>query len=287
MPEDELSAFMRGVGEARRFAEAQRTQRDGMRRAMDSYADGVCLIHGVYTLREPDGSQPVVSSEGEETPFRVEYFGSGFLADPRGLILTNRHVAEPWWDDDSVAPLLALGMKPEFVLLTATFPGSAPVAIDPASIRVSPDGADLAVCAVRIADVPVLPLHDADPREFRGQMVMLLGYPTGLRGLLARAEPDAVEQALAVATDADSLIGELSVRGALFPLATHGVLNDATASKLIYDAVTTGGGSGGPVFCASGRVIGVNYAKLRDFQGSNFGVPIRYASVMLEERRRD
>jgi len=31
-----------------------------------------------------------------------------------------------------------------------------------------------------------------------------------------------------------------------------------------------------------GRVIGVNFAITRDFGGSNFGVPIQYASRLLD-----
>ncbi len=71
------------------------------------------------------------------------------------------------------------------------------------------------------------------------------------------------------------------MRGALVPLATHGVLSDATPGKLIYDAVTTSGGSGGPVIGPEGTVIAVNFAMLREFQGSNFGVPIRYVQALI------
>ena len=52
-------------------------------------------------------------------------------------------------------------------------------------------------------------------------------------------------------------------------------------TSLIYDAITTSGGSGDPVFGLDGTVIGVNFAIMRDFQGSNFGVPIRYARKLL------
>jgi len=282
---ESLSDFVRDVADLRRFADDQRRRRDGMRRAMDTYSRGVCLIHGAFTLMESRGGELVRASSADGEPFELEYFGSGFLADERGLVLTNRHVAEPWWRNESVAPLLALGMKPEFVRLSAAFPGREPVEVDATTIRVSPDGLDLAVFVARIDGVPALPLHEGDARELRGQGVMLLGYPTGLKGLLARADPEVVQQALSNATDVEGLIRELSVGGALAPIATHGALNDVTSHKLLYDAVTTSGGSGGPVIGPDGDVVAVNYAVLRDFQGVNFGVPIRYALPLLMDDR--
>lgn len=110
---------------------------------------------------------------------------------------------------------------------------------------------------------------------------MLLGYPTGLAALLARADPSVAAAALEEAHDTASLILALSRRHAIAPVITHGTLSDVTTRQLIYDAVTTSGGSGGPVFGPDGEIIGVNFAILRDFQGSNFGVPIRFARPLL------
>jgi serine protease Do len=55
--------------------------------------------------------------------------------------------------------------------------------------------------------------------------------------------------------------------------------------KIVYDAATTSGGSGGPLFNRDGKVIGVNFATLSDFGGSNLAVPVRYADE-LDQRRR-
>jgi len=35
------------------------------------------------------------------------------------------------------------------------------------------------------------------------------------------------------------------------------------------------------VFASNGTVVGVNFAVTRDFAGSNFGVPIRFALALL------
>jgi len=254
-----------------------------MQRAMDSHSSGVCLIHGIFALMEVRAGRSVPVTDQDGKAFEIEYFGSGFLVDGRGIILTNRHVAQPWWNNDAVAPLLARGLKPEFTTLTATFPDHAPARVDPDTIRTSRDPVDLAVFAVSIESVPVLPLRQDDVRNLAGLEIMLMGYPTGLDAILARTEPGIIEDALSTAKDNESPIRELSARGAIRPLPTHGSLNEVTEFKLVYDAVTTSGGSGGPVFGPDGLVIGVNFAMLRGFQGSNFGVPIQYARPLINE----
>jgi S1-C subfamily serine protease len=81
--------------------------------------------------------------------------------------------------------------------------------------------------------------------------------------------------------DTRALLRELAGLRLVRPVVTQGALNDVTPGKLVYDAETTSGGSGGPVFGPDGTVIGVNFAITRDFDGSNFGVPIRFARALL------
>ncbi len=59
-------------------------------------------------------------------------------------------------------------------------------------------------------------------------------------------------------------------------------MGDVLPDKIVYDAQTTSGGSGGPLLDRNGGVIGVTFAIVRGFGGSNFGVPIRYATPLLE-----
>ena len=49
------------------------------------------------------------------------------------------------------------------------------------------------------------------------------------------------------------------------PSATYGHLGDVVGDKLIYDAPTAHGGSGGPVFNSQAEVIGINNRDLRTF----------------------
>lgn len=252
-----------------------------LQRVLDVYSRGVCLIHGVFALQRPPDEQDASRQESEEPSFLLEYFGSGFLVTNDGHVLTNRHVAEPWSNDETAVQLQAQGLTPHFVELTASFPGKAPASIDPSTIRLSTEGVDIAVMQVRVEGVPVLPLHDGDVHAFRGGHVILLGYPTGLNSILARAESDLVAEVLAAATDTKSLIVELAAKGAIAPVITQGALNEVRERRLVYDAETTFGGSGGPVFGPDGTVIGVNFAVTRGFGGSNFGVPIEFARRLL------
>jgi len=252
-----------------------------LKKVLEVYSRGVCLIHGIYTLKYSHDDELVQVVDSNGGALQLEYIGSGFLAAATGHVITNRHVAEPWWNNETVAPLLAQGLIPEFVLLTVSFPGKQPITVDPATIRLGADEVDTAILQVSVDDVPILPLHTGGFDAVRGERVIVLGYPTGLNALLARAEPDLVNEVLNRATDTESLITQLAERNAIFPVITQGALNDVTERRLVYDAETTSGGSGGPVFGPDGTVIGVNFAITPDFDGSNFGVPIEFARVLL------
>jgi serine protease Do len=81
--------------------------------------------------------------------------------------------------------------------------------------------------------------------------------------------------------DPTIVIDEIAKRNLIRPLVTQGHIGDVLADRIVYDAQTTSGGSGGPLINRDGQVIGVTFAVVRDFGGSNFGVPIRFAEAML------
>lgn len=230
----------------------------------------------------PNG-QPQLMLGGQGPVAERQYTGTGFaLADP-AVIVTNRHVALPWEKDASAAALGEQGIEPVMLRLAAYFPGVA-TAVDMTLAKASDKG-DLAVLlpsdggATPITAVG-LRLADAPPR--RGAEVIVMGYPTGLRALLAQTGEEFVDELRAdKATEFWTVAERLAGADYIAPLASRGIVAQTTPAALVYDAETTHGGSGGPVLNADGAVVAVNAAILPEYGGSNLGVPTALLRELL------
>ena len=115
------------------------------------------------------------------------------------------------------------------------------------------------------------------------ERAIVVGYPTGLAALLARASSGTLERLRSSAANMTDAIQQLAKSGNISPVITQGIVSNAEAHVIAYDAATTSGGSGGPVFSGEGDVIAVNFAIQRNFDGNNLGVPIRFARELLPE----
>jgi len=93
-------------------------------------------------------------------------------------------------------------------------------------------------------------------------------------GMVAKS-PQAVYERLAFRRDDIGAANELAALSLIRPSATCGHLGDVVGDKLIYDAPTAHGASGGPVFNAQGQVIGVNAAFIDGFSGGTLGVSVQ------------
>jgi S1-C subfamily serine protease len=241
---------------------------------LNRYRNSICYVFGVYH----------VAFAGQAPALRARLSGSGFVVG-KGLLATNRHVAEPWYEDPESAELISRGAKPHLEKLLAFFPGfSEPVNITPTVV--SADG-DLAV--LRIENSPdasqlrPLPLAEETPNP--GELVSVVGYPMGVLGMVAKS-PTAVYERLAYRHDDMGSASELAALSLIRPSATCGHLGDVVGDKLIYDAPTAHGGSGGPVFNSRGEVIGINAAYIDGFSGGTLGVSVRVLKPLITAAER-
>ena len=240
---------------------------------LHQYRNSICYIFGVYQVGFPH--QPPMQ--------RTRISGTGFVVAD-GLIATNRHVAEPWYGDPDSATLFKKGATAKLEKLVAYFPGSpAPVSLTPAAL--STDG-DLAVVRMNNPTPFALrPLPLATEKPNPGELVAVVGYPMGVLGMMAKA-PTPVYARLAFRHDDQGAATELAALSLIRPSATCGHLGDVVGDKLIYDAPTAHGASGGPVFNSRGEVIGVNAAYIDGFSGGTLGVSSQALRPLIEQAQK-
>jgi DNA-binding response OmpR family regulator/S1-C subfamily serine protease len=279
------------------------TEGNAAQTIIQSYEPSVCLIHVVLAFRDHAGgsrlhyagvtssggpttdehNNPLLSLTGKGPEVHLDVFGTGFLASANGQILTNHHVAEPWWQNDELKEMLDQGLEPMIVEMTAYFPG-VPHGIAVSTEKIS-TAADVAVVKGNVSELGIKQIALADGRRsvVSGGPIVLLGYPTALDAILARAGAETL-QSIAIASKGDpkQVMEELARRNLIRPITTQGHIGDVLPDKIVYDAQTTSGGSGGPLFNNEGKVIGINFAMVREFGGSNFAIPVGYGKTLLK-----
>jgi S1-C subfamily serine protease/DNA-binding NarL/FixJ family response regulator len=266
------------------------------------YGPSVCLLHVVVEFLDTQSGRPiqvvvdaagkplvddkgmVTLDEGGAGPhLKIDVFGTGFLVKREGKLITNHHVAEPWWNNDELKQLLDHGATAYVLSYDAYFPGK-PEGVRAKLDRISPQ-ADVATLQLEAPLTPgsaVLELDDRTGATVTGDPVVLIGYPTGIDGILARAGTDVAQKIAGDARDVNHIVSQLASQRLIRPTTTQGHIGDVLQDKIVYDAATTSGGSGGPLFNRNGKVVGVNFAVLKDFGGSNLAVPAKYAKDLLK-----
>ncbi|HVI07901.1 MAG TPA: serine protease [Candidatus Binatia bacterium] len=238
---------------------------------LNRYRNSIGYIYGVYQVGFPNQAPAI----------RARVSGTGFLVGD-GLLATNRHVAEPWYGDSEAEQMIRRGAQAGLENLVVFFPGSpTPVNLAPGAVSSSDD---LAVLRIEdrkeIQDLAVLPLARYAARP--GEAVTVIGYPMGIAGMVAKS-PSGIYARLAYRHNDITAANELAALSLIRPSTTCGHLGDVVGSKLIYDAPTAHGGSGGPVFNSSGEVIGVNSAYIDGFSGGTLGVSVRALMPVIAE----
>lgn len=281
---------------------------------------GVCLIQGEYMFVDPKSQRPLryideldrddptcagqlgsnaveiypektnepllpVSVEGKGQLWRIQYTATGFLVDKLGYILTNKHVTEPWKVTREYKHVLEAGYEGRLCMFRAFFPGKD----EPFELQVATTSAqeDIALlkCELQGNKIPVLPC-ESQPSSLRaGQTVIVLGYPTGFDALLARLGQEELDDIVAGGASFEQMGLSLARLGLVEPTGTRGMCGRVNQERIVYDAQTAIGGSGGPVLGPQGKVVGINTALLRKFSGTSFGIPIQQGMELVEQMR--
>jgi len=298
----EIVALHRGLADTNARLEHIEGARSAVENLIAVNLPSVCLLHVTVAFREKESGRrlrysgldaqgepirdsegkPLLTLEGRGPEVKADIFGTGFLAAADGRVVTNHHVAEPWWKNDELGDLTLQGFQPEISMICAYFPGD-PRAFHAEILGISQD-TDLATMKVDLQDLkrPVLPIASRNAGAVPGEPIVLMGYATGLAAILARADEATVKKIADSSNgDVSKILDELAKRDLIRPIVTQGHIGDVLPDKILFDAQTTSGGSGGPLFNDQGKVIGVTYAVLQGFGGSNFGIPIHFCQPLL------
>jgi serine protease Do len=241
---------------------------------LNRYRNSIGYIYGVYQ----------VGFANQPATIRARVSGTGFLVGD-GLLATNRHVAEPWYGDSEAEGLIHHGATAMLENLVVFFPGSpTPVSLTPGAVS---SAGDLAVLRIEDKDavrgLAVLPL--AKGTALPGELVTVIGYPMGIAGMVAKS-PSGIYQRMAYRHGDMTAASELAALSLIRPSTTCGHLGDVVGDKLIYDAPTAHGGSGGPVFDSNAEVIGVNSAYIDGFSGGTLGFSVEELRPLIAEAKK-
>ena len=261
----------------------------------------VVFLQGMYGFRERNGgrmlrqaltpegvpmmslrSRPVLTLDGNGPIVELEFTGTGFFIGQSGHLITNRHVALPWEDSAGVDGVGRDAVEPVMLRFLAYRPGEAR-AVTVSLLGVS-QFADLALMQVDDIGQTEIGLELATEPPKSGEEVIVMGYPTGLRSMLAQSGAEFIENIQQAGQTGFWEVAEnLAREGYIAPLSSRGIVGQVTASTIVYDADTTHGGSGGPVLDINGRVVAVNSAIIPEYGGSNLGVPASLVRAMLDQ----
>ena len=172
--------------------------------------------------------------------------GAGIIYDPRGWILTNRHVVE---GAKTITVRLADDRR-----LAGTIYGLDTLT-DLAIVKIDP-----------VAGLTVAPMGDSSTLQV-GQLAIAIGSPLGL------AYPNSVTSGIVSALGRD--IAVPADASPTSPTDLHGLIQT--------DAPINSGNSGGPLIDENGLVIGVTTAEAADAQGIGFAIEINIAKPIMQQ----
>jgi len=193
----------------------------------------------------PDGHHLNVPDELIDRRGMVEVGGgSGFIVDPKGLILTNKHViADP---------------KAEYIILTddgRKFPAKI-LSRDPIN--------DIAILKIDADNLATVKLGDSSKLEL-GQSIIAIGNALGIfKNTVSAGIISGLSRSISAQADLNMPLQEL-----------RGLIQT--------DAAINPGNSGGPLVDSNGCAVGVNAAIVFGAQNIGFAIPINAAKRDLDD----
>ena len=173
--------------------------------------------------------------------------GSGFIVDPSGLILTNKHVVNE--TDAEYTVILSNGKTFLATILTR----------DPIN--------DVAILKIDAKELPWLRLGDASKLQL-GQSLIAIGNALGIfRNTVSIGIVSGLSRSISAQADPNAP-----------PQEMRGLIQT--------DAAINPGNSGGPIVDRDGLVVGVNAAIVSGAQSIGFAIPVSAARRDLDDLRR-
>lgn len=202
-----------------------------------------------YELMAPHGDHLDLPVPEDELPHTHEGKvrvggGSGFIVDPSGLILTNKHVVQ-----DAEAEY-SINTSSEETYIAKI------IARDPMN--------DVAILKVEAENLPVISLGNSDKVEL-GQTVLAVGTALGeFQNTVSSGIISGLSRFITAFTDSEG----------------H---SERLRGLIQTDAAINPGNSGGPLVNLSGEVIGINSAVVFGAQNIGFAIPVNKAARDLNE----
>jgi serine protease Do len=181
-----------------------------------------------------------------KTPNQGQSFGSGFIINDKGEIVTNAHVvanAKSVW-----IQVPSLGRR----IIDVDVVGVCPER-DLALLRIQKEGCDL--LRKVLGKMPYLFLGDSD-KVFRSDEILAIGYPLAQHSL---------KSTTGVVSGRENVNGQHYIQ---------------------MSAPINPGSSGGPSLNRHGEVIGVNSATVSGAQNANYIIPINELKIILDDLHR-
>jgi S1-C subfamily serine protease len=211
------------------------------------------------------GSRASLTKSLTPPPF-PPIIGTGFVVDPRGLVVTNRHVVDAMEKIPREARFVMVFPRPEVIgetifggILTRTISRvyilDALVSPAPLFGELNPD---FAFVEIDLGGLPALEIADSPNVIEVGADIVTMGFPKG-EGYLSPYSSESVSQ--------------------ISPFARHGIISSVLPCECPHphgfsiDVLSEGGASGSPIFLAEdGTVVGILHAS---FDGApvTYGVP--------------